>query len=271
MRKLAFLVILLLASVSLFGCNSNEAAMIEIPDEPIPHSPFDSYELIGEIIGFGPGSVDLLYNGKLTTFPLASTETPGFYLGEIVGVTRIENEFYLDDSVYSLTAIIKPDRTERESAMGETIHEINGVIETVNKNNFSIQTSEGLIWIETYDNQDLIPGAEMKIDYLNWGDHQMMVQCYDESLRFLLAITEKGRSESGNLILTGTNEEGTVLSVQLSTSTVLNFSHANLQLGDTLAVYPREAVTKKTTMIHPKRLDRIQFRTHRTIVKPILQ
>lgn len=268
MRKLAFLAILFLASGSLFGCNSNEAAMIEIPDEPSPQSPF---ALIGEIIEFGPGTVDILYNGKLTVFPLASLEAPDFYLGEIVGVTRIENELLLDDSVYSLTAMIKPDTAERESAMGETIHQLNGIIETVNKNNFSVQTNEGLIWIETYDNQDLIPGAEMKIDYLNWGDHQMMVQCYDESLRFLLAITEKGRSESGNLILTGTNEEGTVLSIQLSTSTVLNFSLSTLQIGDTLSVYPREAIDKKTKMIHPKRVDRIQFRTHRTTVEPIIE
>jgi len=271
MRKLTFLVILILASASLFGCNSNEAAMIEISDQTIPPSPFESYELIGEIIEFGPGTVDILYNGKLMSFPLATMETSTFYLGEIVGVTRIENELLLDDSVYTLTAIIKPDTTKRESGMGETIHQLNGIIETVNHNNFSIQTNEGLIWIETYDNQDLVPGAEMKIDYLNWGDHQMMVQCYDESIRFLMTITEKGRSESGNLILIGSNEENTMLSIQLSTSTVLNFSHADLQLGDTLAVYPRKAITAKTKTIHPKRVDRIQFRTHRTIVKPILE
>jgi len=198
-------------------------------------------------------------------------KTPDFYLGEIVGVARIENELLLDDSVYTLTSIIEPDTANRVSAMGEIIHEVVGVIETINKNNFSIQTNEGLIWIETYDNQDLVLGSEMKIDYLNWGDHQMMVQCYDESLLFLLTITEKERSESGNLILIGTTEEDTEVSVQLSTSTVLNFSHADLEIGDTLAIYPRDKLDDQGKIIHAKRVDRIQFRTHRTVVKPIFE
>ncbi len=268
MRKLVFLTILFIASGSLFGCSSNEAAIIDIPDEPIPQS---SFEMIGEIVGFGPGTVELLYNGKLTIFPLTTMETSDFYLGEMVGVARIENELLLDDSVYTLTSIVKPDTAERMSAMGEIIHEIDGIVETINTNNFSIQTSTELIWIETYDNQSLVSGAKMKIDYLNWGDHLMMVQCYDESLRFLLTLAEKERSESGNLILTGTLEDGTELSIQLATSTVLNFSLASLETDDTLAVYPQSAVDKKTSLIHPKRVDRIQFRTHRTIVKPILE
>lgn len=271
MRKVSFLIIILLASVTLFGCNSNEATTVDIPSEHVPLSPFGEYEQIGEIIGFGPGTVDLLYNGRLITYPIATMEAPDLYLGETVGVTKIENALLLDESVYKLTPIIQPDTDTRKSSMGETIHQLSGVIQTVNKNNFSIQTNEGLLWIETYDNQDLIENTEMKIDYLNWGDHLMMVHCYDESLRFLFTITEKERSESGNLILTGTMEDETTLSISLATSTVKNFSIASLELGNTLAVYPQEPLGKKDKTIHPKRVDRIQYRTYRTTIEPILE
>jgi len=270
MRKLAFLALLFVTSVSLFGCSSSEVSTIEIPEETVPLSPFGEYEGIGTIIGFEPGTVELLYNGKLTTYPLASTNPPDFFLGETVGVTRIHDELMLDENVYALTAIIEPDTQVRETAMGETIHQLHGIIETINKNNFSVQTSEGLIWMETYDNQDLVAGAQMLIDYLTRGDHFMMVHCYNETHRFLLTITEKNRSEEGHLILTGTTEDGTNRSIQLSTSTVINFSHANLKLGDTLAVYPQRQI-EEDELILPKRIDRIQFRTYRTKTEPILE
>jgi|GEM_PF-3270182 len=270
MRKLAFLVLLIITSVSLFGCNSSEETRIEIPEESVPLSPFGEFEQIGTIIGFEPGIVKLLYNGKLLTYPLASTHQPGFYLGETVGVTRIEDELMMDENVFALTSIIAPDTQIRETAMGETIHQLHGFVETVNKNNFSIQSGEELIWIETYDNQDLVEGAQMLIDYLNWGDHFMMVHCYNETLRILFTITEKNRSEEGHLILTGTTEDESTLSIQLSTSTVINFSHASLKIGDTLAVYPQRE-TEQKELILPKRVDRIQFRTYRTKTEPILQ
>jgi hypothetical protein len=124
--------------------------------------------------------------------------------------------------------------------------------------------------METYDNQNLIPGTQMKIDYMNWGDHMMMVYCYNESLRFLLTVTEKSRSEAGNMILTGTKEDGTAMSLLLTTGTVLNFSHASLQVGDTVLVYPMNGDADSKTSITPNRVDRIQFRTHRTATKPII-
>lgn len=270
MRKFTFLAAIFITSVSLFGCISSEVSTVEIPQESVPLSPFGEYDQIGTIIGFGPGTVDILYNGKLTTYPLASTNPPSFFLGETVGVTRIHDSLMLDDHVYALTALIEPDTQTRETAMGETIHELSGIIETVNKSNFSIQTNDGLVWIETYDNQDLLVDENMRIDYLNWGDHYMMVHCYNESLRFLFTITEKNRSEEGHLILTGTTEDETTLSIQLSTSTVLNFSHASLKIGDTLAVYPQSS-PNNGKVIQPKRVDRIQFRTYRTTTEPIFK
>lgn len=270
MRKLAFLVLLIITSVSLFGCTSSEETMIEIPEESVPLSPFGEYEQIGVIIGFEPGLVELLYNGRLFTYPLASTNQPDFYLGETVGVSRLDNELMMDENVYSLSPIIEPDTQTRETTMGETIHQLHGIVETVNKNNFSIQSGDDLIWIETYDNQDLVEGAQMLIDYLNWGDHFMMVHCYNETLRIFFTITEKNRSEEGHLLLAGTTEDQSALTIQLSTSTVINFSYASLNIGDTLAVYPQKEI-KKNEIILPKRVDRIQFRTYRTKTEPILQ
>ncbi len=235
MKKYIAVILALVLGAVFVGCTG---AIDETNDrEPIDQGGLsqenDDYETIGEIIEFTKEGVHVLTGDIAEVFKVDPEKTREFYLGETVGIVKI------DDNKFELEKYKVEDFSIRHTNMGELISKVSGKIKEASKDKFTITTKDGDLAFETYEEVLLEKGTEVTVEYLEREEGNILIDFYNENSKLNLTIKSIGRVENtGEMLLDTEDKNGMKYTVYILGRTVLNFNHSDLKAGDEILVYP---------------------------------
>lgn len=207
-----------------------------------------NYVTIGKIIEFEKDSVHVLTGDIAEAFNVDKEKAKDFYLGETVAVKEVDNnEFELE--VYK-----KSDFNVRHTNMGEIITTISGKIKEVNGNKFILETKDGDISFEAYNELTLENGREVTVDYIEFqpgNGEKTLLDIYDEVSKINLTVKKIRRAENTGMMIIDTEDKDALkYEVYVLGKSILNFNHSDLKADDKITVYP-EAIRE----IYPAQID----------------
>ncbi|WDV46445.1 hypothetical protein PV797_01815 [Clostridiaceae bacterium M8S5] len=208
----------------------------------------DKYVTIGKIIGFKENGVDVLTGDIAMHYSVDKNELKNFYLGEYVGVVK------LDDNKYKLESYKVDDFSVRYTNMGDKILTVTGEVVNIKDKELVIKVDEKEIVFIGDEQIAITIGATVTIDYLEdkGNGNKKILQVYDESSALDFTIKSISRAKDGTMVLETEDDKG--LKNKVYVMGVLNFNHGDLKVGDKITVYPKEI-----REIYPQEIDTLKI------------
>lgn len=195
-------------------------------------SNIDEYETVGEIIQFNENEVHILTGDIAEIFKIDKDSMKDFYLGETVGVKKIE------EGKYELEKYKVDNFEVRHTSMGELISTVSGKVKEIGKTKFTITTEDKDIEFESYNELHFEEGAKLTVDFIQRGEEYILINFYNENSKIDLTVKEIRRAENtGVMILDTEDNDGMKYEVYVLESTVINFNHSDLKDNDKITVY----------------------------------
>lgn len=196
-------------------------------------TPETDYETVGEIIAFEENGVHILTGDIAEIFNVDKDSVTSFYLGETVGVKRI------DDNKFELEKYSINDFNTKYTSMGELITTTTGTVKEIYKNKLVLNTVEGDLEFELYEKFAFEEGTELTVDYLDRDEGNVLINYYHEDSKNDLVINSISRAENtGIMILDTEDQDGVPYEVYVLGTTALNFNHSDLKENDNITIYP---------------------------------
>lgn len=207
----------------------------ETPEEPTtPEQPQDEYETAGEIMEFTEEGVSILTGDIMEDFAIDAEQAKTFYLGETVGVKKME------DGTYTLERI-KVDPEARYTTEGLMIMTVSGTVKSVDGSKFVVTSEEGDLSFDNGDAVELEKDAKIIVDYFELdpsAEEKVLYAYYDEASKMSLTVKEISRTQDGQMMLSAEDENGGRFEVSVAADTVVNFDRTELKPEDKITVYP---------------------------------
>lgn len=205
--------------------------------------------IVGKIIAFEGNSVHVLAGDIPEIFQVSNKNLTSFYLGETVSVKKIvENK-------YELFPYKNSDFNIRYTTMGNPISNISGILKEINEDNFIISQGNADIKIQSGYKIDFEVGSSVSVDYTSFdynSDNKVLLDIYNENTCLNLTVKEIGRSETGQMLITATDDAGKDFNVNVVDSCILFFNHSDLKVNDKITVYHDDVINDSTTVINGK-------------------
>lgn len=223
--KKSFIVGVLLLVVVFAGCAKTQ----DVTSNQVN----DDYVTIGQIIAFEKEGVHILTGDIAEVFKVDKEDTKDFYLGETVGVVKV------DENKYKLEKYKIENFDIRHNTMGEVIFNVFGKVKKVNKEEIIITTEEENLKFELYEEVSLEQGTEVIVEYLKREEENILIDIYNENSKINLIVKKISRAENtGIMVLDTEDKDGIKYMVYVLGETVLNFNHTDLKEEDKITVYP---------------------------------
>lgn len=207
------------------------------PTEPTtPEEPQDEYETAGEIMAFTEDGVSILTGDIMQDFAIDAEQAKTFYLGETVGVKKME------DGTYALERL-KGDPEARYTTEGQMIITVSGTVKSVDGGKFVVTTENGELSFDAGDAVELEKDAKVIIDYFEFepnAEEKILYGYYDEASKMVLTVKNIGRTQDGKMMLGAEDEKGGKFEVYVAADAVVNFDRSELKTDDQISVYPSE-------------------------------
>ena len=252
MNKKNIAIGLLSASLLFTGCGANSSEVITDDSKNVAISTRsdvtdlstedvsineESVETIGEIIGFGDNSIDILTGDIAEVYSVSNDQHKNFYLGQTVYVTKET------DTEYSLMPYIKDDFTIRHTSMGQMILRITGEVIAHEDNNITVMTDEGEKVFELTEDTIVEIGNTYEFDVIFFNENEQLVtKVYSENDKIQAIIDDLTRNDDGELIIHATSSNGTEYIIPTYMADK-NFNLSDLSVGMNIDFYA-QIITK---------------------------
>lgn len=243
----------LLLVVALVGCTGSQDIVLKENGRIVDVNQINSqYETVGEIITFEENAVHVITGDTVQIFNVDGESIKNFYLGETVGVKKI------DEDRYEIEKYKANDFDKRYTNMGELISTIIGKVKEVKNNKFIISTEEGDLEFESYQDELLEKESEVTVDYLEREEGNVLINFYNEKSKINLTVMEIRRGENtGIMILDTEDRNGMKYMVYVLGSTTLNFHHSDLKENDKITVYSEIIIETYPAQIDAKMIKKL--------------
>lgn len=207
------------------------------PTEPTtPEEPQDEYETAGEIMAFTEEGVSILTGDIMQNFAVNAEQAKTFYLGETVGVKKME------DGTYALERL-ESDPEARYTTEGQMIITINGTVKSVDGGKFVVTTENGDLSFDAGETVELEKDAKVIVDYFEFepdAEEKILYGYYDEASKMALTVKDISRTDDGQMMVAAEDENGGKFEVYVGADIVVNFDRSELKADDQINVYPSE-------------------------------
>ena len=192
------------------------------------------YSIQGRVVKIDENGIHVQSGEKVNVYNVDKERTNGFYIGEYVGLNKLDGDEYdaVLDEYY--------DYNIRFTSTGESIKRISGTVGEVTENFVSAVTEMGDVKFINPGNFNLKAGDQFMADYVELAGGNQMLSFYDEASKINITVKEIVRDISGMMRIYGLTDDSKEYVIKVGADTITNFAHSALKTEDKILVYPEK-------------------------------
>ena len=210
----------------------------------------EEHVTLGKILEFSHRGATVLTGDTVRDFDVINES--GFFVGETAGVV-------LTDNGYELRKFLDRDTDVRCTTCGSPITSETGTVKSIDGLRIVIATDSGEYGFTTAKASEFETGAAVRVEYFDYepgSEEKIFLALYDEITKLSLKITGLGRTDSGNMIISGADQSNNEYEVYVLSDTVLDFHYDTAALNDEIIVYHSEIELGTTTKVYAEMIQK---------------
>lgn len=192
------------------------------------------YNTQGRIVKIDETGIHVQVKDKVEKYSVASDKVNNHYLGEYVGLNK------LDGDNYDIFADESYDYKNRFTSTGDAIKRVTGTVGEVKDDIVTAVTEMGDIKLSHQGDFNLEHGSQVMFDYIESPDGNKIISYYDEAAKINVDVKEISRDTSGMMMIFAAASDNKEYDIRVSADTVTNFALSTLKVNDRITVYPDE-------------------------------